>query len=396
MDTMKRLFSYRKRSKESHLAQFRRALALFNHPEKSFPVVLVGGTNGKGTCVAKLSAAFSKKYRVGIFTSPHLIDYKERIQISGEIISAPKCEATIQSIFDIDDVHSLGLSFFQISTLAALLYFREQNVDFAFLEVGIGGELDATNVTEPFLSVITSIGFDHKEWLGDTLEQIAESKAGILRSNSPAVIGASANQRSIYDRASQLNCRIITVKEQYPIELQNREIASAAIQEIHRIFPIEREDLERGLKASAPGRLDIRDPFIFDTAHNPDAFRELVRTLTTLFPGEKFDLLTSFARDKDCVNCLRSFKPILNDLFHVDLESGLIPELPFRRACHSVGISNCTWISSLDQYLRIRKKDPSKRRVVIAGSFILLGAAYSSLEISPISTNISSICSRDK
>lgn len=163
-------------------------LEYLGNPHLMFPSVHVAGTNGKGSTAHLIAAALQKAgYRVGLYTSPHLVDFTERIRVKGKPISHGQVMAFVEQYRDIiDDVRP---SFFEAATALAFDYFARKRVDVAVVEVGLGGLLDATNFLNPLVSVITSIGFDHEELLGDTLEKIAAQKAGIIKPSTPVVVG---------------------------------------------------------------------------------------------------------------------------------------------------------------------------------------------------------------
>ena len=167
--------------------------SLLNHPQNNFKSIHVAGTNGKGsTCHLIGSILQEQGYKVGLYTSPHLKDFRERIKINGEMIS--KKEVIDFVNFYMEDFTEIGLSFFEMSTALAFEYFSVQNVDIAVIEVGLGGRLDATNIINPELSVITNVAFDHQNLLGDTIAQIAKEKAGIIKESVPVVIGATSEE----------------------------------------------------------------------------------------------------------------------------------------------------------------------------------------------------------
>lgn len=175
----------------------------FGHPHRKYGTIHIAGTNGKGSCSHTLAAILQEAgYKVGLYTSPHLIDFRERIRINGKMISKE---------FIIHFVHKhraffepLYPSFFEITTAMALLYFAEANVDVAIIEVGLGGRLDCTNIITPDLSVITNISFDHTALLGDTLEKIAMEKAGIIKPHTPVIIGETMEEtRPIFTQKAQ-------------------------------------------------------------------------------------------------------------------------------------------------------------------------------------------------
>ena len=161
---------------------------IMGHPHQKFPSVHVAGTNGKGSVSHMLAAVLQRKgYRTGLYTSPHLVDFRERIRINGTTISKEEVvefAERYRALFD-----KLRPSFFEITTTMAFCYFAQQKVDIAIIETGLGGRLDSTNVIHPILSLITNIGFDHCEYLGNTLAQIANEKAGIIKPQTPVVVG---------------------------------------------------------------------------------------------------------------------------------------------------------------------------------------------------------------
>lgn len=165
----------------------------FNHPHRNFKTIHVAGTNGKGSCSHTLAAILqSAGYRVGLYTSPHLVDFRERIRVNGEPVPEEYVVRFVEqerSFFE-----PLFPSFFELTTALAFKYFAEQKVDVALIEVGLGGRLDCTNIIRPDLSIITNISFDHTQFLGDTLAQIAGEKAGIMKEGVPVVIGETTKE----------------------------------------------------------------------------------------------------------------------------------------------------------------------------------------------------------
>lgn len=206
--------------------------AHFGHPHLSYRTIHVGGTNGKGSVSHTLAAILqSAGYKVGLYTSPHLLDFRERIRVNGEMISGQRVVDFVEQ--ERDFFEPLYPSFFELTTALAFLYFKEQQVDFAVIEVGLGGRLDCTNIIRPELSIITNISYDHTQFLGDTLEKIAREKAGIIKSGVPVVIGETTNNdtpteqhpeiRQVFlDKAQEMNAPIVFAEEQppYPANLE--------------------------------------------------------------------------------------------------------------------------------------------------------------------------------
>ena len=165
----------------------------FQSPHKNYKTIHVGGTNGKGSCSHLIASVLQcAGYRVGLYTSPHLKDFRERIRINGEMISEENVISFIKQ--HKSTIEEIEPSFFEITTALALLYFSEQEVDVAVIEVGLGGVLDCTNIISPEISIITNISYDHTNILGNTLEDIAQQKAGIIKQKTPVIIGEYQNE----------------------------------------------------------------------------------------------------------------------------------------------------------------------------------------------------------
>jgi dihydrofolate synthase/folylpolyglutamate synthase len=185
-----------------------------NQGRRKIPTITVAGTNGKGSCIAYLEAIYlAQGYRVGAFTSPHILRYNERIRINGQ----PVDDDTIcQSFERIDDLRGeTSLSYFEFGTLAGLDIFAEADLDIQLLEVGLGGRLDAVNIIDADVSLVTTIAIDHVEWLGHTLEAIAKEKAGIFRSGKPAIVGDQITQTGLIQVAEEKNANLLQLGKAY-------------------------------------------------------------------------------------------------------------------------------------------------------------------------------------
>ena len=189
----------------------------FNFPHKNYRTIHIAGTNGKGSTSHSIAAILqSAGYKVGLYTSPHLVDFRERIRVNGKMISKQYVIDFVENNFkNIEYIHP---SFFELSMMMAFCYFKDMNVDVAIIEVGLGGRLDSTNIISPDLSIITNISKDHTQFLGDTLDKIAKEKAGIIKDNIPVIIGESGNQivRNIFEEtASSHNSKILFAENCY-------------------------------------------------------------------------------------------------------------------------------------------------------------------------------------
>lgn len=191
--------------------------AMFGNPHRLFPTIHVGGTNGKGSTAHSLAAVLQRAgYRTGLFTSPHLLDFRERIRVDGQMIPESEVTDFVERYLYRRGETDMHPTFFELTTIMALEYFARQKVDVAVIEVGLGGRLDSTNIITPSLSVITNISFDHVALLGDTLPAIASEKAGIIKRGVPVVIGETADdsvRRVFADRAAEMSSPIVFASE---------------------------------------------------------------------------------------------------------------------------------------------------------------------------------------
>lgn len=251
------------------------------HPEKQFPSVHIAGTNGKGSVAYKMATVLANNgYRVGLFTSPHIDTYRERIQINGELISEEEVIRGLKKILPLFQ----DPTFFEVTTLLALDYFAEKEVDIAIIEAGLGGRLDATNIITPLVSIITSIGLDHAPILGSTLEEIAREKSGIIKKGSPVVIGRSAFYDSMVQEGSPL----------YVVKDDSTAIARKALS----LLPFTIEETT-GVTKNPPCRYEKYGDVILDVAHNPPALVRLFERVEKEYPHRNIHVLFGIARDKD-------------------------------------------------------------------------------------------------
>lgn len=303
---------------KADLSNTTKLLELLGEPQKSFPSVHIAGTNGKGSVSHMLASILqSAGYKTGLYTSPHLKDFRERIRINGEMISQDKVISFIEKYKD--DFEKMELSFFEMTVGMAFQHFKEEKVDIAIIETGMGGRLDSTNLVMPLLSIITNISYDHTQFLGDTLEKIATEKAGIIKSKIPVIIGQTQFEtKAVFEeKAAAVNAPIIfadfvfdanrleTADKQVQsfdiwknslLFLEHLEIpllgdyqqknlitAMCAVDQLKKHFDIEEKDIRDGLGAvirntGLMGRWQIlgRSPLVVaDTAHNVAGIKEV-------------------------------------------------------------------------------------------------------------------------
>lgn len=333
------------------LGRMRALMAELDDPHCKFPTVHVAGTKGKGSTAAMIAGVLQEAgYKVGLYTSPHMIDFAERIQIDRQTIPHADLVRVVNEIKpSVEKVERLTT--FELTTAAAFLYFSQEQVDIAVIEVGLGGRLDATNVVDPLLAVITSLSLDHINVLGDTLEKIAFEKGGIIKPGKPVVISPQKDEALavLTDIADQRGspailacreylCRVLEsnldgqtfeVMEQanpgqgwcklrIPLlgkhQIENACTAFAALRELEKAgWKIGLEAIQEGFaRINWPGRFEIvaRDPFVvLDSAHNQDSAARLRAAMDDYFPGAEITLIFGASEDKNVAGMFAELLP---------------------------------------------------------------------------------------
>ena len=319
----------------------------FGHPHEKFRTIHVGGTNGKGSTSHTLAAILqSQGYRVGLYTSPHLVDFRERIRVNGVMIPEKRVISFVEqerSFFE-----PLHPSFFELATALAFQYFAEQKVDVAVIEVGLGGRLDCTNIIHPDLSIITNISFDHIQFLGNTLPKIASEKAGIIKQGVPAIIGEAGEEdvRTVFEQeAEKVGTRLIFAEEEKELisytysptqgytyqtktygelhgqlsgfcQEKNTRTILAAVNELNKIsYGISTASVAKGMSqvcqlTGLMGRWQTisTDPLtICDTGHNVGGMQYITKQLKET-PHQRLHIIIGMVNDKD-VNTVLSMLP---------------------------------------------------------------------------------------
>ena len=333
LETTNWLFSqlplYQNVGKSAYKADLNKTLGLAKHlrnPENKFKSIHVGGTNGKGSTAHMLASVLQEaSYKVGLYTSPHLKDFRERIRINGAVISenfVVDFVATNKSFFE-----SNSLSFFEMSVGMAFDYFAQEQVDIAIIEVGLGGRLDSTNIIKPKVSVITNIGLDHTQFLGTKLEDIAREKAGIIKPDTPIVIGETqleieivfidkaTKEKSPLYFADQLINEIYSTDLKGDYQMRNVRTVLQTIEVLNKAeFTISKEVVQRGLlkvseNTGLRGRWEVlgsSPKIICDTAHNREGLKLVFKQLLEE-KFEKLHLVLGMVNDKDIYSLLKLF-----------------------------------------------------------------------------------------
>ena len=401
------------------LQSTRALLRALGDPHDGIPFLHVGGTNGKGSVVATLDALLrAHGARVGRYTSPHLVDFTERIVVDGRPIDA---EAVAEFVDRwLPTIQQLGATFFEATTCLALDYFARAGVDVAVIEVGLGGRLDSTNVIMPRVAGVTSIAIDHVQYLGDTLEQIAVEKAGIFKSGVPAVIGEAAapvraqlaslartaGARPVYLVAERTCLEEIEVaatgthfllvdgagrrRLHTPLvgrhQASNTAVALTMLEAAGGSFAAAAARAAESLaRVSLPGRFHRHGSFLFDVAHNPDGAAVLAETLDLVSPPRPIVALVSVLRDKDWRRMLEYLAPRLD---HLILTTP--PSVPADRAwelstalAHASGAGwSAEAVPDFDEAISRAAKNAAT--VLITGSFHTVGDAMARLQVSAL------------
>jgi len=382
------------------LERMERALDALGHPERGYAVLHVGGTNGKGsTCAMAAAALEAAGHRVGLYTSPHLVRFNERIQVEGAPIDDAALAAAIDEIRRACPWHDAAgdgerLTYFEFATLAGLLHFARAGVGAAVVEVGLGGRFDATNAIVPRVTAIARIGLDHTQLLGDTVEQIAFEKAGIFKPAVPAVVhgrqppGALETLRA---EAARRGAPFTVAAAEYPGAISlpgphqrgNAALADAALRALAGTGVALPEDaIARGIATARwPGRLEELGGVLLDGAHNPQGAAALAAALHALHPGRPVELVLGVLADKDHSGMLAALVPAARRVHAVTPSSPRArPASELARAATAAGADAHAHASVAEAVACARAAARDGALVCVAGSLYLVGEARGLLE----------------
>jgi dihydrofolate synthase/folylpolyglutamate synthase len=368
--------------------------------------ITVGGTNGKGSCIAYLESIFRKQgYRVGAYTSPHILRYNERIKVNGKPVEDKLICAAFEAIEGVRK--DVSLSYFEFGTLAALKIFSESNLDIQLLEVGLGGRLDAVNIVEPDITIISSIGIDHIAWLGETRELIGYEKAGIFRKDRPAIVGDPLPPYTLMQTANEIGAPFFTINKDFGYrklktdwswfsdhecianlpepalkgehQFRNASSVIMAIRQLKDQLPVSVEAIREGIKTvNLPGRFQHIDgtiPVLLDVGHNPEAVRTLVEYLTQHFPDRRIHAIFSMMKDKDIVSVLKIMRPVIHHWFFAPLTNlRAASENLMRTVFSQVAIDNVSfgYDCFTDAYTSAKQRAEKGDLILVFGSFFLV------------------------
>ncbi|PAW86439.1 MAG: hypothetical protein B9S33_08045 [Pedosphaera sp. Tous-C6FEB] len=380
------------------------------NPQRRLRFIHVAGTNGKGSTCAMLESIYrAAGFRVGLFTSPHLVSFRERMQVNRQLISEADVARLVQEVIQ-DQQSGLGQgqppTLFEFVTVMALRYFAEQRCDLVIWETGLGGRLDATNIVTPLASVITNIALDHQQWLGDTLAKIAAEKAGIIKPKVPVFTGAEAPEAEavIRSTAEQNHAPFTAVTRALatdasagaPFALplpgahqrRNAALAVTVVEGLQRQLPVSQAELRRGLatvhwagrfqRAQLGGR-----EFVLDGAHNLDGVQALATALRETFPDQRLALVLGMLADKDWELMAATLAPLGLRFATVRVSSArtLEPALLAAALQRAHPAAQVSAHATVAEALAAVGTEP---RVVVAGSLYLIGEALEQLGLATV------------
>ena len=389
----------------------------FDNPHNKFKTIHIGGTNGKGSCSHTIAAILqSAGYKVGLFTSPHLVDFRERIRINGVMIPEQYVVDFVEN--EKDFFEPLHPSFFELTTALAFKYFAENNVDIAVIEVGLGGRLDCTNIISPILSVITNIGFDHIQFLGNTLEKIASEKAGIIKNNTPVVIGETTPEtRTVFiQKATSTNSAIYLAEENDIIlshqhshnggigyetktygtihgelsglcQIKNTATILTAINVLAKIgLAIQPENIIEGFKhvcelTGLRGRWEKinKNPItICDTGHNVNGLEYIVKQLQQQ-KYENLHIVFGMVNDKDIEGVLSIMPKDATYYFCQASVKRAMPSQQLKTLAEAHELKGNTFANVLDAYNSARQNASQNDFIYIGGSSFIVADLIASL-----------------
>ena len=388
-------------------------LKFLNNPQDNFKTIHLAGTNGKGSTAAIInSILIANGYKVGLYTSPHLISFNERIRVNGATITDEEIISFMKHVEPA--INEIKSTFFEVTTAMAFYHFNDNDVDVAIIETGLGGRLDSTNVVNPSLTVMTPISLDHRDILGSTIEKIAKEKAGIIKRGVPLITANQVNNVSkiLEKRTREKESVMHTCPNPESVKLssdgtsfevygnnfstpligehqaQNAALAMATI----KLFnpKISYETIGKGLRnVYWPGRLQqVSDKIYYDVAHNENGVKSVLSNLSRMFPTSKFYGLLCLKGDKE-IDCIaESIKSQFEMLFVSTSKDGLLmkPER-LSKELHNLKVENFPSTNINSSISKINKVRNSNDVILIFGSHYIANEVFSEFEI-PFDTEL--------
>ena len=381
-------------------------LNYLGNPQKSLKAFHIAGSNGKGSTASFVASILMEAgYKTGLYTSPHLVRYNERIRINGKMIP----DDFLMNFIELHEsyIRENEPTFFEITTAIAFEYFRQNNVDYAVIETGLGGRLDATNVLDPIAVIITSISNEHSRILGDSIEKIAAEKAGIIKSSAPVYLGkmTKSAEEVINLKCEEMEAKLFRFTDYFEsfvdfglVDIGNETLhiydtplagmhqvrnAGLAVKAVVGKFPnIKFSDIFEGIKNVIPNsglqcRYEVyseKPKIIFDAAHNIEGINSFIETFKKKYANyDRRILVTGMMNDKDIAGMLGKLKPFFTEFYFTAIpnERSETPE-NVRKTAASLDINGCI-LEKTSQFIERQKLDKGNSCTVVLGSIYLLG-----------------------
>lgn len=408
----KKLFSLHSRGIKYNLDRIRKALDFIGNPQNSYPSIHVAGTNGKGsTCAFIESILRTAGYKTGLFTSPHIVDFKERFRVNGNLVEEEEWIEVYREVGYLVD--SFNLTFFEATMLIATELFKRQKVEIAVFETGMGGRLDATNILKPVVSVITPIAMDHMEYLGNTIEKIAREKLGIVKEKVPLIM-ALPNKKSVGKIAEEIciekacPCFFVDQKkatlvsddlsglffvykgDNYKTSVIGKHQLINALLAIEAIkksgLNLKQEIIQKGIhQMNLSGRFQVvslnNKTAIFDVGHNPHAANFICKAIKKYFKDEPICFVVGIMKDKEYKKMIKYYSSVANHIIFTtpqttraalaEILAGNIQDEKKRSICNPVS----------EAFIKAMERE--EKVICITGSFYTVGEVMEALKNNP-------------
>jgi len=347
-------------------------------------VVVIGGTNGKGTAAEFLNNLLLKSnFKVGLYTSPHLFNFNERIRING----LPLSDLDIINAFkEIESIKGdVRLTYFDYATISAFIIFKKNSIDVAILEIGLGGKYDPVNLLDSDISILTNVELDHQKWLGNTREEIGEEKSAIFREGKTIIMGATEMPETVLQRAQGLNSKTLQLgldffEDEIKSNNLNKKSAACSVAAYKEITDRQVDYKEILEKTTLLGRCDVNGKFILDVSHNLASVQNLVSFINKEFKGKSIKAIVGLMQDKDITGIIKEIKHVILEWYACspDIDRAM-PSADLKELILNETHGKVEAFESVDLAIKEAIKEDDIDMVLVFGSFFTVSEAYESL-----------------
>ena len=347
-------------------------------------VVVIGGTNGKGTTAEFLNNLLLKSdFKVGLYTSPHLFNFNERIRINGLPVSDLDIINAFRKIEEIKG--DVRLTYFDYATIAAFILFKKNSIDVAILEIGLGGRYDPVNLLDSDISILTNVELDHQKWLGNTREEIGEEKSAIFREGKTIIMGAAEMPETVLQKAKGLNSKTLQLGLDFFVDEintnnLNKESAACSVAAYKEITDKQINYKEILENTSLLGRCDVKGKFILDVSHNLASVQNLVSFINKECKGKSIKAIVGLMQDKDITGIIKVIKDVISEWYACspDIDRAM-PSTDLKELILQETLNKAEAFKSVDLAVKEAVKEDSTDIVIVFGSFFTVSEAYESL-----------------